>query len=415
MAASFLSPVKFFDVKRGATNLYRGYSDDGILLYRGCDLTLILDVGPIKTFRAIDRSHWRSAVFPVSRGGHCRGVDEVGARLILDVVPDSPHVSRVRAWLEKDVFPLSPRVQPTVGPYAAPKPEYREDFSASEDSSRSSGDHEPRPIPGSEIVRSVDVRFGDDTIPVIPGDGRDDWSVVLKPTCEAMGVSYSGQFEKLQREHWATIRLTRMVSEDGKVREVATIDRKTFKMWMLKFTTSRIADPVIRAKIERYQIDAMDFIDRFFGDDLQPKHAPLSPVPSPLAGHATLSPALESALLQIVSATASLDSRLRAIEAGTGRQERRHISESEVPSGYYRFTDWLSRHDISETGMQRKFEILYCKNLSYHRGFAWHRFVVDGRTEAYYFHESVLSEWMTGYLRKNPRASTKLLPFRESR
>ncbi|WP_181991488.1 phage antirepressor N-terminal domain-containing protein [Bifidobacterium pseudolongum] len=40
--------------------------------------------------------------------------------------------------------------------------------------------------------------------------------VPLKPVCENLGIAYNGQYERLQRQEWATIRMTRTVGADGK-------------------------------------------------------------------------------------------------------------------------------------------------------------------------------------------------------
>lgn len=49
----------------------------------------------------------------------------------------------------------------------------------------------------------------------------------LKPICENIGIAYNGQWERLKRTPWATVRIIRTVGADGKRRDMAAISRKT--------------------------------------------------------------------------------------------------------------------------------------------------------------------------------------------
>lgn len=122
---------------------------------------------------------------------------------------------------------------------------------------------------GTELVRAVDIQFGEDVIRVIPGSGSRDYSVILRPTCENMGVSYSPQLRRLKREHWACVTVVVTHDSSGRLQDAATIDRETFKFWLARFTTSRIKNPEVRAKIKRYQLKAMAVIDKNFDDNLE--------------------------------------------------------------------------------------------------------------------------------------------------
>ena len=90
--------------------------------------------------------------------------------------------------------------------------------------------------------------------------------VALKPVCESLGLSYSGQFERLQRQPWATIRVTPTVGADGKKRGMAMIDRRTFTMWLATIQTSRLKDDAARDLLTAYQCEAADVLDRYFNE-----------------------------------------------------------------------------------------------------------------------------------------------------
>jgi hypothetical protein len=88
--------------------------------------------------------------------------------------------------------------------------------------------------------------------------------VALKPLCENIGVAFNGQFERLQRQPWATVRMTRTVGADGKQREMTMIDRRTFTMWLATIDTSRLKSEAAKDIVVAYQKEAADALDRYF-------------------------------------------------------------------------------------------------------------------------------------------------------
>ena len=65
----------------------------------------------------------------------------------------------------------------------------------------------------------------------------------LKPICENIGIAYNGQWERLNRTPWATIRMIRTVGADGKQRDMVAISRKTLTMWLATIDTNRLHQP----------------------------------------------------------------------------------------------------------------------------------------------------------------------------
>lgn len=89
--------------------------------------------------------------------------------------------------------------------------------------------------------------------------------VALKPICEAVGVAYSAQLQKLRGKAWATVSMSNMVAADGKSREMAMIDRRTMTMWLATIDENRVAEqarPIVRA----FQAEAADALDAYFHD-----------------------------------------------------------------------------------------------------------------------------------------------------
>lgn len=85
----------------------------------------------------------------------------------------------------------------------------------------------------------------------------------LRPMCEALGVAYSAQLQKLRAKAWATVSLIDMVGADGKRREMVMIDRRTMTMWLATIDENRVAESA-RPTIRAYQAEAADALDAYF-------------------------------------------------------------------------------------------------------------------------------------------------------
>lgn len=111
----------------------------------------------------------------------------------------------------------------------------------------------PVPFHGHEIASVCDTRGGEYEIP-------------FRPVCDRLKLAFNGQLERLKRQHWAVVRVTRTTGADGKFYEMTVVSRKTFAMWLATITASRIKDPEARKLVELYQAEAVDALDRhFFG------------------------------------------------------------------------------------------------------------------------------------------------------
>ena len=92
--------------------------------------------------------------------------------------------------------------------------------------------------------------------------------VALRPVCEALGLDFSGQLQRLQHQSWATVGVTPTVAADGKTREMTVIDRRTFTMWLATIDTRRVKNERTRELVRIYQCEAADALDRYFNEGI---------------------------------------------------------------------------------------------------------------------------------------------------
>ena len=70
--------------------------------------------------------------------------------------------------------------------------------------------------------------------------------VAIRPVCEAIGLDYSAQWRRLERQPWAVVAMTATTGSDGKTYEMATVDRRTFTMWLATVDTNRLKNEQAR-------------------------------------------------------------------------------------------------------------------------------------------------------------------------
>lgn len=114
------------------------------------------------------------------------------------------------------------------------------------------------PMPTSEIVK---VPFRGDEILTVDVDGKPH--IVLKPALESIGIDYSTQLIKLKRRSWATMGQCPTVAEDGKNREMTTVDVRTFLMLLATVDEARVAAHV-KDKLIAYQSEVADAIEEYW-------------------------------------------------------------------------------------------------------------------------------------------------------
>lgn len=111
----------------------------------------------------------------------------------------------------------------------------------------------------------VEVPFnGSEMIAQKSDDG--EICVALKPICENIGIAFNGQWERLNRTPWATVRMIRTVGADGKQRDMLAVTRKTLTMWLATIDTNRLSDEQARRNVVVYQQEAAEALDQYFNE-----------------------------------------------------------------------------------------------------------------------------------------------------
>lgn len=90
--------------------------------------------------------------------------------------------------------------------------------------------------------------------------------VALRPLCESMGIQFEAQHKRLGRTAWASMSVMDMVAADGRRREMAMIDRRTFTMWLATIDAKRLKNPSAKEMVETFQNEAAAALDAYFNE-----------------------------------------------------------------------------------------------------------------------------------------------------
>lgn len=110
----------------------------------------------------------------------------------------------------------------------------------------------------SEIVH---IPFHGGEVLAVEEEGKP--RIILKPAMEHIGLDYSWQLQKLKSKSWATVGETPTVGADGKVRDMASVDMRTFLMLLATIDERRVSDDA-RPVLIAYQNEVADVIEAWF-------------------------------------------------------------------------------------------------------------------------------------------------------
>lgn len=110
----------------------------------------------------------------------------------------------------------------------------------------------------SEIIH---IPFHGSEILAVAENGKP--RIILKPAVEHIGLDYPTQYRKLASKSWATVGLVPMVAEDGKTRQMVTVDLRTFFMLLATIDERRVSDEA-RPTLIAYQNEVADVIEAHF-------------------------------------------------------------------------------------------------------------------------------------------------------
>lgn len=98
-------------------------------------------------------------------------------------------------------------------------------------------------------------------IMAVQKDGA-EWAAA-RHICDALGIEWGAQRNKLKGKSWATVLLIDTVGADGKQREMSMVDRRTLTMWLATIDTNRVNEAA-RPTLEAYQLEAANALDAYF-------------------------------------------------------------------------------------------------------------------------------------------------------
>ena len=120
----------------------------------------------------------------------------------------------------------------------------------------------------------VSINFHGTNIPTFNVEGV--IRVAMKPICDAIGLSWTGQYERIKRHIVlsATVRMTRMVAEDGKRRELVTVPLNKLNGWLFGIDATRVK-PAARERLVEYQSECFDVLSDYWqkGQAVNPRTA----------------------------------------------------------------------------------------------------------------------------------------------
>lgn len=96
--------------------------------------------------------------------------------------------------------------------------------------------------------------------------------VSLRRVCEAVGIDYKNQHEKLKQKAWATMVLSTTTGSDGKKYQMSMLHLDSLPMWLATIDAERVSDEA-RPKIELYQRECAKALRDFWfkGEAKRPK------------------------------------------------------------------------------------------------------------------------------------------------
>lgn len=93
--------------------------------------------------------------------------------------------------------------------------------------------------------------------------------VALRSVCDAIGLSWAGQREKVLRDPVlsSTVRVTRTVAEDGKVREMSSLPLDMMQGWLFKIDASRVRAS-LRPRVIMFQRECFHALSAYWSQGM---------------------------------------------------------------------------------------------------------------------------------------------------
>jgi hypothetical protein len=146
-----------------------------------------------------------------------------------------------------------------------------------------------QPILEPTDERHIDF-YGDDvTAVLVPMGVESTIYVPIRPICDYLGLAWSGQYERLQRDEVLSealrgVRVTRTPGRGGGAQEFLCLPLDLLPGWLFGITTSRIKDETLRQKITRYRRECYRVLWDTFKHEILPTAPSTAPVPTERSG-----------------------------------------------------------------------------------------------------------------------------------
>ncbi len=137
--------------------------------------------------------------------------------------------------------------------------------------------------------RHIDF-YGDDvTAVLVPTSEEPAIYVPIRPICDYLGLAWSGQYERLQRDEVLSealrgVRVTRTPGRGGGTQELLCLPLDLLPGWLFGITTSRIKDERLRQKITTYRRECYRVLWDAFKHEILPTAPATVPVPTERSG-----------------------------------------------------------------------------------------------------------------------------------
>lgn len=136
--------------------------------------------------------------------------------------------------------------------------------------------------------------------------GAQGW-VLVKPLCERLGLDFSAQRRRLERQPWAVVAMMATAGADGKTYDMYCLDAAKVGMWLATIETKRIKDEQTKTAIGELQIKASEVLDRWLRG---PEAQAAPPAPRFSGGDSPT-----ELLIASMQHTLALAQQLRAVQA----------------------------------------------------------------------------------------------------
>jgi hypothetical protein len=105
------------------------------------------------------------------------------------------------------------------------------------------------------VINGVEIQVSDYEKKLVP----------IKPICDALGINYSGQYQKIKNDTIlsSTMWLEQSVGADGKRREMVCLPLNFVYGWLFSINDQNV-DPEIAPTVVKYKMECYEALEKYF-------------------------------------------------------------------------------------------------------------------------------------------------------